>query len=120
MYGGVTETTQRHAHIAAGYAECELVELVEPVLDQVIVFHVHDNFGARRRAPRAGGIEPVRLDLHLAPGAGSVPWTTLAPMLARHPAPLQLEIHPSSRPEPATLAILAREVLGLRAAAPVG
>jgi sugar phosphate isomerase/epimerase len=102
-----------HAHIAAGLARCELVELIEPVLDRVILFHVHDNFGASARAPRSGGIEPVRLDLHLAPGAGSVPWTALAPLLSRHPAPLQLEVHPSQRPEPATLAILTREVLGL-------
>jgi sugar phosphate isomerase/epimerase len=109
-----------HAHIASGYAECELTELLEPVLDQVILFHVHDNFGARPEAPRAGGIEPVRLDLHLPPGAGSVPWQALAPMLARHPAPLQLEIHPSKRPEPATLATLMRELLGLDAAVPTG
>jgi sugar phosphate isomerase/epimerase len=109
-----------HAHIAAGYAGCELAELVEPVLEQVIVFHVHDNFGARPHAPRAGGIEPVRLDLHLAPGAGSVPWGALAPLLACHPAPLQLEIHPSNRPAPATLAILMREVLGLGTSVPTG
>jgi sugar phosphate isomerase/epimerase len=109
-----------HAHIAAGYAGCELAELIEPVLDQVTLFHVHDNFGARPQAPRAGGIEPVRLDLHLPPGAGSVPWRVLAPMLARHPAPLQLEIHPSKRPEPATLAMLMRELLGLDAAVPAG
>jgi sugar phosphate isomerase/epimerase len=107
-----------HAHIAAGYAGCELAELVEPVLEQVLLFHVHDNFGARPHAPRAGGIEPVRLDLHLAPGAGSVPWASVAPQLAGHPAPLQLEVHPSKRPEPATLAILMRELLGLGAPVP--
>lgn len=100
-----------HAHIAAGLAGCELAELVEPVLDRVIVFHLHDNFAGRAEAQGAGGIEPVKLDLHLAPGAGTVPWGELAPWLARHPAPLQLEIHPALRPEPATLAILTREVL---------
>ncbi len=100
-----------HAHIAAGLAGCELAELVEPVLDRVIVFHLHDNFAGRADAQRAGGIEPVKLDLHLAPGAGTVPWGVLAPWLARHPAPLQLEIHPALRPEPATLAVLTREVL---------
>jgi hypothetical protein len=51
--------------------------------------------------------------------AGTVPWAALAPTLGAHPAPLQLEIHPNLRPEPATLAILARELLGLRAPAPV-
>jgi sugar phosphate isomerase/epimerase len=101
-----------HAHIVAGLVECPLAELVGPVLERVILFHMHDNFGATVDAPRAGGIEPVRLDLHLPPGAGCVPWATLRPLIANHPAPLQLEIHPAQRPEPATLAILAREVFG--------
>jgi sugar phosphate isomerase/epimerase len=105
-----------HAHIAAGLAGCELAELVEPVLDRVILFCVHDNFGAAHWTARSGGIEPLRLDLHLPPGAGTVPWGALAPILASHPAPLQLEVHPNLRPEPATLAILARELLGLRMA----
>jgi sugar phosphate isomerase/epimerase len=100
-----------HANIVAGLAGYELVELIEPVLESVIVFHVHDNFGAASDAQRAGGIEPVRLDLHLAPGAGSVPWGALGSLLCAHPAPLQLEIHPAQRPEPATLAILTREVV---------
>lgn len=100
-----------HAHIAAGIAGCALAELIEPVLERVIVFHIHDNFAAASESPRSGGIEPVRLDLHLAPGAGTVPWSELAPWLARHPAPLQLEIHPALRPEPPTLAILTRELL---------
>lgn len=104
-----------HAHIVAGLAGCELAELVEPVLDRVIVFGVHDNFGATPSAPRSGGIEPLRFDLHMPPGAGTVPWAALAPTLAAHHAPLQLEIHPNRRPEAATLAILARELLGLRA-----
>jgi sugar phosphate isomerase/epimerase len=103
-----------HAQIAAGLAGCELAELVEPVLDRVTLFHVHDNLGSDNVAPRSGGIEPCCLDLHLPPGAGKVPWATLAPMLASHPAPLQLEIHPNLRLVPATLAILAYEVLGLR------
>jgi sugar phosphate isomerase/epimerase len=104
-----------HAHVVAGLASCELAELVEPVLERVIVFGVHDNFGAAPGAPRSGGIEPLRLDLHMPPGAGTVPWAGLAPTLASRRAPLQLEIHPNLRPEPATLAILARELLGLRA-----
>jgi sugar phosphate isomerase/epimerase len=101
-----------HAHIVAGLVGYRLEELVEPVLERVILFHMHDNFGASFDAPRAGGIEPVKLDLHLAPGAGCVPWAALRPLIASHPAPLQLEIHPAQRPEPATLAILAREVFG--------
>jgi sugar phosphate isomerase/epimerase len=100
-----------HAHIVAGLTGRDLLEVVEPVLDHVILFHVHDNFGAGER-PRAGAIEPLRLDLHLAPGAGSVPWAQLAPLVSAHRAPLQLEVHPAARPEPATLAVLTREVLG--------
>jgi sugar phosphate isomerase/epimerase len=106
-----------HAHVVAGLAGCEIAELVEPVLDRVIVFGIHDNFGAAPGAPRSGGIEPLRLDLYMPPGAGTVPWAALAPMIATHPAPIQLEVHPNLRPEPATLAILARELLGLRAPA---
>jgi sugar phosphate isomerase/epimerase len=104
-----------HAHVTAGLAGCSLVALVEPVLDHVILFHVHDNFGADIRASRPGGIEPLRFDLHLPPGAGNLPWGSIAPALAAHRAPVQLEIHHGRRLEPATLAILARELLGLGA-----
>jgi sugar phosphate isomerase/epimerase len=104
-----------HAHITADAANRDLTETVEPLLDRVILFHVHDNFGARPFAPRAGGIEPLRLDLHLAPGAGSLPWRALAPLLGAHPAPLQLEVHPAQRPEPARMAVVMRELLGLGA-----
>jgi sugar phosphate isomerase/epimerase len=107
-----------HAHVVAGLVGCELAELVEPALERAVLFGVHDNFGAAPSTPRSGGIEPLRLDLHMPPGAGTVPWAALAPMLAWHGAPLQLEIHPNLRPEPATLAILARELLGLRAPLP--
>jgi sugar phosphate isomerase/epimerase len=106
-----------HAHIASGVAGCELAEFVTPVIERVILFDVHDNFGSVVAVPRGGQIEPLRLDLHLAPGAGSLPWHAMAAVLARHPAPLQLEVHPASRPEPATLAVLACEVLGLGEAA---
>ena len=105
-----------HAHIAAGLARCDLLELIEPLLSQVILFHVHDNYGAGAAVPRAGGVEPVRLDLHLAPGAGTVPWRSLAPLICAHPAPLVLEVHPPRRPESSTLAIVMREIL---AAGPV-
>ena len=109
-----------HAHIAADRAGRDLAELIEPLLDAVIVFGVHDNFGARASAPRAGGIEPMRLDLHLVPGAGSVPWASLASLLAPHPAPLVLEVHPAQRPVPATLAVVMRELLGLGAPQSLG
>ena len=104
-----------HAHIAADRAGRDLAELVEPLLDLVVLFGIHDNFGARSSAQRAGGIEPMRLDLHLAPGAGTVPWASLASLLAAHSAPLVLEVHPPQRPVPATLAVVMRELIGLGA-----
>jgi sugar phosphate isomerase/epimerase len=102
-----------HAHIVAGIAGRPLLDLIEPALPHAILFHVHDNFGARADRQCAGQVEPLRLDLHLPPGAGCLPWETVAPVLGRHRAPLQLEIHAAGRPEPGTLAVLAREVLGL-------
>lgn len=106
------------AYEAAGFAYAQVrmpprAVLIEPALPHAILFHVHDNYGARVDTERAGQVEPLRLDLHLPPGAGCVPWEAVAPLLARHRAPLQLEIHPAGRPEPGTLAVLAREVLGL-------
>lgn len=109
-----------HAHIVASLKGRDVVEMIEPVLDQVVLFHVHDNHGAGRKSGssasgetvRAGAIEPLRLDLHLPPGAGKTPWAELAPLIADHSAPLQLEVHPPGRPEPATLAVLTREILG--------
>jgi sugar phosphate isomerase/epimerase len=100
-----------HAHIVASLAGCSLVELIEQVLGEVIVFHVHDNLGARRGERGSGSIEPVRLDLHLSPGAGTLPWDAVAPLLASHTAPLQLEVHAAQRPAPATLAVLTQEIL---------
>jgi sugar phosphate isomerase/epimerase len=102
-----------HAHITAELTRRPLPELIAPVLDRVILFHIHDNFGARPATPHAGGIEPFKLDLHLSPGAGTVPWDELRPVLSSHPAPVQLAVHPARRPDPATLAVLTREVLGL-------
>jgi sugar phosphate isomerase/epimerase len=106
-----------HANIVADLAGWPLGELIAPVLDQVIVFHLHDNFGAEVERARPGGIDPLRLDLHLPPGAGSVDWPALAPLLRPHAAPLQLEVHPPARLEPAALAVVTHELLHLGAAA---
>ena len=102
-----------HAHIAAAFAGCSVLELIEPVLDEVIMFHVHDNFGDREGGELCGPFEPLRYDLHLAPGAGTIPWDEVAPPLVGHWAPLQLEVNAAGRPAPATLAVLTRELLGL-------
>jgi sugar phosphate isomerase/epimerase len=110
-----------HANVVAGFMGVDMLTLVEPVLGSVRLFHVHDNFGARLRG--AGGspsVDPLQLDLHLPPGAGSVPWEALGPMLLAHEAPLVMEIHPAHRPRPTTLHELAMSLLGGREASPAG
>jgi sugar phosphate isomerase/epimerase len=91
-----------HANIVAGLRRTDPLDLIEPALDRVVLFHLHDNFGARRGDQHAPEIDPLRLDLHLLPGRGTVPWDRLAPILARKAVPLVLEIHPP-RPSAANL-----------------
>jgi sugar phosphate isomerase/epimerase len=107
-----------HANVVAGFMGVELAALVEPVLDSVRLFHLHDNYGARlrRAGQESASVDPLRLDLHLAPGAGNVPWEALAPMLLAHDAPLVMEIHPAHRPSPTTLWDIATSLLGGREA----
>ena len=88
-----------HAHIVAELRRTTLEALIEPVLDTVTLFHAHDNLGARWQPVGAeSGVDPLRLDLHLPPGRGTLPWERLAPRLAGHGAPLVLEVHPPYRP----------------------
>lgn len=92
-----------HANIVAGLRRTDPLELIEPVLDRTVLFHLHDNLGARRDDPGSPEIDPLRLDLHLPPGRGNVAWGRLAPLLARKvAAPLILEVHPP-RPSAAHL-----------------
>lgn len=84
-----------HAHITCG---TRLPEVLERVLPDVVLFHVHDNLGARRHDLGFPGVDPLRLDLHLAPGAGTVPWDRIRGPLADHAAPLVLEVEPFHRP----------------------
>jgi sugar phosphate isomerase/epimerase len=94
-----------HAHICADLRSTSVGLLCEPVLDLVSVFHLHDNLGARRRVTGDElGVDPLRLDLHLAPGRGTLPWKRIAPLLTAHPAPLLLEVHPPFRPRASELA----------------
>jgi sugar phosphate isomerase/epimerase len=94
-----------HAHIVADLRHTTVDRLIEPVLDVVSVFHVHDNLGARWPGARGhreeAGIDPLRLDLHLPPGRGNLAWETIAPALAEHDAPLVMELHPPYRPRTA-------------------
>jgi sugar phosphate isomerase/epimerase len=90
-----------HAHIVAEGRHTGIGDLCDPALDHVAAFHVHDNLGARwpGHEPEVElSIDPLRLDLHLAPGRGTVPWELMAPRLHHHDAPLILEVHPPYRP----------------------
>lgn len=100
-----------HAHIAAGLLGTGVRELLDPVIGAVSLFHMHDNLGARGDGGSPPGIDPLRLDLHLPPGNGRLPWeAVVAPMVARN-VPLVLEVHPPHRPEPLSLASVTAELL---------
>jgi sugar phosphate isomerase/epimerase len=88
-----------HAHVAAELKHTELDYLVRPVIDSVVLFHAHDNLGARHTREAPPWVDPLRLDLHLAPGRGKLPWEALAPLIRNRHAPVVLEVHPP-RPEP--------------------
>jgi len=86
-----------HANIVAAQRRTDPLELIEPALDRAVLFHLHDNLGARRGGSGSPSpeLDPLRLDLHLPPGRGNVPWARLAPLLARKSgAPMVLEVHP--------------------------
>ena len=101
-----------HAHVVADAHHTSVDQLCEPVLDSVGVFHVHDNLGARRsRSGEELGVDPLRLDLHLPPARGTLPWNLLAPLLAGHTAPLILEVHPPYRPRASELAARTQALL---------
>ena len=94
-----------HAHITADHRHTSLERLVEPVMDAVTLIHAHDNYGARREAPRGGamGVDPLRLDLHLPPRRGTLPWGDIAHHVVRCGVPVILEVHPPFRPRAAEL-----------------
>jgi sugar phosphate isomerase/epimerase len=93
-----------HAHLTASLRGESAERTVRAVLDDVVLFHVHDNLGARRHDLDAPGVDPLKLDLHLPPGAGCLPWDRLGPMIAAHDAPLMLEVERSPGAAPAALA----------------
>lgn len=93
-----------HAHVIAERRHTSIAHLIEPVLDLVILFHVHDNYGSREsQSAPAAGVDPLRLDLHLPPGRGTLPWAEVAAAIAGHNAPIVLEVHPPYRPRAAEL-----------------
>lgn len=100
-----------HGHIAASLRRHELPRLLEPALGDVALFHLHDNLGARRHDVQAPGVDPLRLDLHLPLGAGTLPWARVVEALRGHDAPLMLEIGVGVRQDPVVLAESARAAL---------
>lgn len=87
-----------HLHITCDIAGTDPAATAAACARDVVLFHVHDNVGARRTPVSAAGIDPLRLDLHLAPGAGSMPWGRVAATVSGHAAPLLLEVQPQHRP----------------------
>lgn len=103
-----------HAHVTADLRHTSLERFIEPVLDAVSLFHAHDNFGARRSDGTADalGVDPLRLDLHLPPGRGTLPWHSIGSLVTEHEAPIVLEVHPPYRPRAAELREDAALLLG--------
>jgi len=100
-----------HAHVTAQLAGVALVDVLAAARADAILFHVHDNLGVRHGPGTPPGIVPLRLDLHMAPGRGTLPWRALAPLLRGHPAPLLMEVAPAQRPDPLRLATVSAELL---------
>lgn len=106
-----------HLHITADARRSDLAAVLAACASDVVLFHVHDNLGARRLGLGAPAVDPLRLDLHLPIGRGSLPWDRMAPAVAEHPAPVMLEIEPSQRPASlGELAATARRVFAAPAA----
>ena len=95
-----------HAHIVGA------LETIDEAAPAVALFHLHDNFGDREHGSAPATVDPLRLDLHLPPGTGTVPWEAVAPVLLGHDAPLQLEVHPPHRPDAPGLATVTAQLLG--------
>jgi sugar phosphate isomerase/epimerase len=100
-----------HAHITSQLAGVALVDVLAAVRDEIVLVHVHDNLGVRRGPGTPPGIVPLRLDLHMAPGRGTLPWRALVPFLRVQQAPLLMEVAPAQRPDPLRLATVSAELL---------
>jgi sugar phosphate isomerase/epimerase len=86
-----------HLHITADATRSDHAAVLAACAADVVLFHAHDNLGCRRSVD-APGVDPLKLDLHLPPGRGSLPWGRIARVVAAHPAPVMLEVEPSQRP----------------------
>ena len=101
-----------HLHITADATRSDHAAVLAACAPDVVLFHVHDNLGCRRGID-APGADPIRLDLHLPPGRGSLPWARIARMVAAHGAPVMLEVERSHRPALEVLAADTTRLLAL-------
>lgn len=81
-----------HAHVVAGVTGRDLADVLAPVLRRAAIVAVHDNLGAHGAAPRPSGIDPVRLDLHLTPGEGTLPWARVAGLVSGLEVPVIVDL----------------------------
>jgi sugar phosphate isomerase/epimerase len=100
-----------HAHITSQLAGVALGDVLAAAQEDVVLFHVHDNLGVRRGPGTPPGIVPLRLDLHLAPGRGTLEWRDVASVVRTHWAPLLMEVASAHRPDPLRLATVSAELL---------
>lgn len=100
-----------HAHVTSQLAGVALVDVLTAVRDDIVLMHVHDNLGVRRGPGTPPGIVPLRLDLHMAPGRGTLPWRGIAPFLRGWQVPLLMEVAAAQRPDPLRLATVSAELL---------
>jgi sugar phosphate isomerase/epimerase len=106
-----------HLHITADATRSDPAAVLAACAAEIVLFHAHDNLGCRR-AVDAPGVDPIKLDLHLPPGRGSLPWARVAGTIAAHHAPVMLEVERSYRPALAVPAADTARLLSLAGAAP--
>ena len=104
-----------HLHITADATRSDPTALLAACAPDVVLFHAHDNLGCRRMVD-APGVDPIKLDLHLPPGRGTLPWARVAGIVGPHSAPVMLEVERSHRPAPD---VLARDAVRLLGGAPL-
>src|SRR3954470_18182458 len=105
-----------HLHITADAARSDMAALLAACAGDVVLFHAHDHLGCRRSVD-APGVAPLKLDLHLPPGRGNLPWSRIAGPVAAHTAPVMLEVERSHRPALELLAARTAALLAAPAAA---
>ncbi len=78
-----------HLNLFVGGCEADMGAVVAACAADVVLWNVHDNLAGTQT--KTG---EQLLDLHLAPGRGSLPWPVIAPFMRTHSAPLVVEVTP--------------------------